>query len=680
VEEKMSSGPEFIMYVDAGLARRQEQKSRRFALALAFLCLGMVAAVALVSSQPSKSVEMTLSATAALSPSSGSITSLAQQLINSAPHATVDQMMQDLELWKSRVISSASDPEMLSMLPESAITSDLDESNKLCPKKDIIVGKLEALLQKLLNTNEARNSADQAAYEAMNAAAKQHLDIHAEYDLMETKLKQATEGATYAQSEYEKWAAILKNTKDQIKTSEAENAKERVDIAGEQAIINEILRLIGVLHGVGVEYATVRTELGCFLDKGDPRVLPEYQVVEGSAAGVDECEQVAKSRGYKGFCMEYNKECYTGPDFSNYDVNGPATNCVDGRGGGWALNCYEFTTSSVVVASSPTSKAAVLRQAQQKVSELKMKAMEPGSGLKAHQVEMLSTKLASYSESEEVKAILEQMLKELEDRLTEIMTSEAAARAEEVSHQAETTKYETDLVDLSNEKNHAKSELDKLALKKGQADADKVSTAETYKDEHAMYENTVPITNREIEIIREIITKIEGYCAPNASPTPFGSDWQRVRHVPAGNTWHPATDQLRGTSTYGTSGDDTTAWSTPFDFTTVSFFLFSTGDKQKWLVVSKDELMGEDGNLYYANELRTFLASSLGEGAKQARWYRRDGVLEDPWVSLTDHHDAIISGDMVYGGKGSVDHTSNTVAVHQGADVYITSKASNSTA
>ena len=32
-----------------------------------------------------------------------------------------------------------------------------------------------------------------------------------------------------------------------------------------------------------------------------------------------------------------------------------------------------------------------------------------------------------------------------------------------------------------------------------------------------------------------------------------GGGWTLVRHVPAGNTWHKATDQLRGTDVYGSA-------------------------------------------------------------------------------------------------------------------------------
>ena len=64
-----------------------------------------------------------------------------------------------------------------------------------------------------------------------------------------------------------------------------------------------------------------------------------------------------------------------------------------------------------------------------------------------------------------------------------------------------------------------------------------------------------------------------------------------VRRVQAGNTWHPADDQLQGTSAYGTFVNDPTADSTfsvPYDIENVVEFLFATGDGVvKGLVVTR---------------------------------------------------------------------------------------------
>ena len=58
------------------------------------------------------------------------------------------------------------------------------------------------------------------------------------------------------------------------------------------------------------------------------------------------------------------------------------------------------------------------------------------------------------------------------------------------------------------------------------------------------------------------------------------------------------------------------------------------------------------------------------------KWYRREGNLEDPWISLTDHAVAIGGGDIVYGEKSFGDaHANNVLPKHHGANVYIRMKS-----
>lgn len=38
-------------------------------------------------------------------------------------------------------------------------------------------------------------------------------------------------------------------------------------------------------------------------------------------------------------------------------------------------------------------------------------------------------------------------------------------------------------------------------------------------------------------------------------------NWKRVRHVPRGPRWHPASDHLQGSANYGDPTDDNAAWS-----------------------------------------------------------------------------------------------------------------------
>jgi len=151
----------------------------------------------------------------------------------------------------------------------------------------------------------------------------------------------------------------------------------------------------------------------------------------------------------------------------------------------------------------------------------------------------------------------------------------------------------------------------------------------------------------------------------------LGGHWTLVRRVKAGNKWHPSTDQLMGTDVYGSFVNDPTAdatFSKAFDINQVSEFLFATGDGQKWLVASKDSVVGG----FYANELRPIMASSKSGTAHSARWYRRNGVREDPWISLSDHHPAIGAGDILYGGDSfGHTHASAILPHHNGANVFV---------
>ena len=152
-----------------------------------------------------------------------------------------------------------------------------------------------------------------------------------------------------------------------------------------------------------------------------------------------------------------------------------------------------------------------------------------------------------------------------------------------------------------------------------------------------------------------------------------GDNWELVRRVKAGNSWHPATDQLRGTDVYGTFVNDSSVDSTfsiAYDLDQVQDFLFITGDKEKWLIASKFSVMN-DGS-WYQNEARDIKKSSISTTPYQAKWYRRSGHKEDPWISLTDHGGAIGAGDILYGeNRFGGGHARNILPLHNGANVYI---------
>ncbi len=154
-----------------------------------------------------------------------------------------------------------------------------------------------------------------------------------------------------------------------------------------------------------------------------------------------------------------------------------------------------------------------------------------------------------------------------------------------------------------------------------------------------------------------------------------GGGWTLVRHVPASTSgtalWHPAIDRLAGTVTYGTINQDDHPWSIKFDGDTVvqdwDQFMFATGDCKKWLVATKDEVIGE----FYTDDPRTIEMSSTNTNSYQAKWYNRDGVSEDPWVSIVDHAAAIPACLILYGEDSWNGDQTCSVEQNDGANVYI---------
>ena len=167
---------------------------------------------------------------------------------------------------------------------------------------------------------------------------------------------------------------------------------------------------------------------------------------------------------------------------------------------------------------------------------------------------------------------------------------------------------------------------------------------------------------------------------PTASPTVslwsfsnplIGGNWILVRHVPAGNTWHPATDGLAGTSVYGSYKANLTASNAfSIQFSTLIFneFLFATGDMQIWLRAPTSSVYGT-----YSGTQRQITCSSQSSTPYTAAWYNRgSGNPEDPWISTIDHTSAVTAGQIVHGENSfGGSQATNILPMHGGANVFI---------
>ena len=72
--------------------------------------------------------------------------------------------------------------------------------------------------------------------------------------------------------------------------------------------------------------------------------------------------------------------------------------------------------------------------------------------------------------------------------------------------------------------------------------------------------------------------------------------------------------------------------------------MFTSGDLSKWMVTTKDAIIG-----WYSNNYRSVLKSSRNTNPYVARWYRRTPYNpEDPWLSLGDYNSDVIYGANSY--------------------------------
>ena len=69
-------------------------------------------------------------------------------------------------------------------------------------------------------------------------------------------------------------------------------------------------------------------------------------------------------------------------------------------------------------------------------------------------------------------------------------------------------------------------------------------------------------------------------------------------------------NNFRGTKEYGDFQNDNEPWSIFWNIQEVEEFLFSSVDQKYWLIVTKKDLIGEDGFKTYHNDLVNVIASS----------------------------------------------------------------------
>lgn len=151
------------------------------------------------------------------------------------------------------------------------------EAGKMCEKKQVIFDKFNALLKKLGYENVVRNETDQKAYDAKMNALRAWLDGESTYRLEVEKQQEANEGAAFARSEYEKWDATVKATKERLAAMNAKYPKEKADIVLERELIKTIMRLIGIMDDQPLDEAGKAAGGYMAAKKADAQALKELQ-------------------------------------------------------------------------------------------------------------------------------------------------------------------------------------------------------------------------------------------------------------------------------------------------------------------------------------------------------------------------------------------------------------------
>lgn len=156
---------------------------------------------------------------------------------------------------------------------------------------------------------------------------------------------------------------------------------------------------------------------------------------------------------------------------------------------------------------------AKLKQIKAEIAKLKQRAAAGDAGIKLAMINKLESKLASFAESDYVKELLLQMLKDLALREEVLESALESTKKEYEEHKEKLRKYEIEVVDLSNAADKATERAAARNLERKNLDGEKINSAEAYDNEHSEYEIIAPPAERAIFILLQIMHKINEHCA-----------------------------------------------------------------------------------------------------------------------------------------------------------------------
>lgn len=160
--------------------------------------------------------------------------------------------------------------------------------------------------------------------------------------------------------------------------------------------------------------------------------------------------------------------------------------------------------------------------------------------------------------------------------------------------------------------------------------------------------------------------------------------WMLVRRI--NNNWNSFSDDLQGTEIVGTYTPNPLSPNTfgmKFDDFNYTEFLFTTGDKQKWLITNTTSVYdGWTSSMSCGDAQGQVLKSSSSQNPSTVGWCKRHSRNEDPWISIETHGHGGNSGSsnsfshsMLYGERNADAPTATTWAYYlqnlNGVSIYV---------
>lgn len=90
-----------------------------------------------------------------------------------------------------------------------------------------------------------------------------------------------------------------------------------------------------------------REHIGCYKD-GGKRAMPVRLAYTVNNL-LESCTQAAIAQGYSVFGIQFNQECFSGPNAQHtYDKYGTSTHCSNGVGGSWSNDVYRVIRAGIL--------------------------------------------------------------------------------------------------------------------------------------------------------------------------------------------------------------------------------------------------------------------------------------------------------------------------------------------